>query len=46
MFLHQFKRVEIPKSLKIAHTILSKDPGNMYAHFIIGRNIDNLEEKI
>ncbi len=46
MFLHQFKRVEIPKSLKIAHDIISKDPDNIYAHFIIGRNIENVEEKI
>ena len=46
MFLHQFKRVEIPKSLKIAHTILSKDPDNQYAHFIIGKNTENVEERI
>lgn len=38
MFLHEFKRVEKPKAIAFANTVLSKDPDNMYAYFVLGKN--------
>jgi tetratricopeptide (TPR) repeat protein len=46
MFLHEFKRVEKPKSIAFANTVLSKDPNNMYAHFVLGKNEKDVDEKI
>jgi tetratricopeptide (TPR) repeat protein len=38
MFLHEFKRVEKPKAIALANTVLSKDPDNKYAYFVLGKN--------
>ena len=46
MFLHEFRRVEKPKSIAMAKKILELNPDNMYAHFILGKNETNTDEKI
>lgn len=46
MFLHEFRRVEKPKCIAMAKKILELDPENMYAHFILGKNEANADEKI
>ena len=38
MFLHEFKRVEKQKALAYANKVLSMDPNNMQAYFVLGRN--------
>jgi len=38
MFLHEFKRVEKQKALAYANKVLSMDPNNMQAYFVLGKN--------
>lgn len=38
MFMHEFKRVEKPKAIAYAKIVLEKDPDNLYALFVLGKN--------
>lgn len=46
MFLYEFRRVEKPKAIAFANTVLAKDPNNMYAYFVLGKNIKDVDERI
>jgi hypothetical protein len=41
--LHEYRRVEKPKSIAMAKKILEMDPENMYAHYILARNEQNAD---
>jgi tetratricopeptide (TPR) repeat protein len=44
--IHEYRRIEKSKSVAMAKQILDMDHNNMYAVFILARNIENVDQKI
>jgi tetratricopeptide (TPR) repeat protein len=46
MFIYELSRIEKAKAIAFANTVLSKDPDNMYAMFVLGKNEKDVDKKI
>ena len=44
--IHEYRRIEKTKSVAMAKKILEIDPNNMYAVFILAKNVENVDTKI
>lgn len=44
--VYEYYRVQKPKSIEMADKVLTLEPDNMYAHFILARNEKEIDDKI